>query len=180
MHLGGVQEIQVDVPPHRRHQRGSPPNSEERPLPRRPVLPPQRNQPRICRTTAGTARYPLAGAALPPQIFPRKMAPRASITTEALRPLVSYFLARQHPPNWKTPSNAPWVFSSDSDIGVNLLPDHIVGRGGSVPDLQDAGAGATLFGIMKTANSTSSSTVWRSAAGIRPKRPNSSTSRSPP
>jgi len=40
------------------------------------------------------------------------------------------------------------VLSSDSDIGLDLLPDHIVGRGASVPTL-DASAGTTLFGIME-------------------------------
>ena len=40
------------------------------------------------------------------------------------------------------------VLSSDSDIGLDLLPDHIVGRGSAVPTL-DANSGATLFGIME-------------------------------
>jgi transcriptional regulator with GAF, ATPase, and Fis domain len=40
------------------------------------------------------------------------------------------------------------VLSSDADIGVDLLPDHIVGRGSPGPSL-DAKAGATLFGIVE-------------------------------
>jgi len=73
--------------------------------------------------------------------------PRRRITTEALRPLVSY----PWPGNVRELENTierAVVLSSDSDIGLDLLPDHIVGRGNSLPSL-DANAGATLFGIME-------------------------------
>jgi len=73
--------------------------------------------------------------------------PRRRITTEALRPLVGY----AWPGNVRELENTierAVVLSSDSDIGVDLLPDHIVGRGNSVPAL-GANAGATLFGIME-------------------------------
>src|SRR5450631_3053528 len=73
--------------------------------------------------------------------------PRRRISTEALRPLVSY----SWPGNVRELENTierAVVLSSDSDIGPDLLPDHIVGRGSSVPAL-DANAGATLFGIME-------------------------------
>ena len=40
------------------------------------------------------------------------------------------------------------VLSSEGDIGPDLLPDHIVGRGSAVPAM-DANAGATLFSIME-------------------------------
>src|SRR5664280_710325 len=70
--------------------------------------------------------------------------PPRRITTEALRPLVGY----SWPGNVRELENTierAVVLSSDSDIGVDLLPDHIVGRGTSVPTL-DASTGATLFG----------------------------------
>src|SRR3981189_854657 len=73
--------------------------------------------------------------------------PTRRISTEALRPLVSY----SWPGNVRELENTierAVVLSSDSDIGLDLLPDHIVGRGSSIPTL-DANAGATLFGIME-------------------------------
>ena len=73
--------------------------------------------------------------------------PRRRITTDALRPLMSY--------NWpghvrelENTMERAVVLSSDSDIGVDLLPDHIVGRGSAVP-APDAKAGATLFSIVE-------------------------------
>src|ERR1700681_1631129 len=73
--------------------------------------------------------------------------PRRRISTEALRPLVSY----SWPGNVRELENTierAVVLSSDSDIGLDLLPDHIVGRGSAIPTL-DANSGATLFGIME-------------------------------
>ena len=73
--------------------------------------------------------------------------PSRRITTEALRPLMSY----PWPGNVRELENTierAVVLSSDSDIGTDLLPDHIVGRGNMVPAL-DASAGATLFTIME-------------------------------
>jgi len=40
------------------------------------------------------------------------------------------------------------VLSSEIDIGLDLLPDHIVGRGTPVP-LLDADPGASLFDIVE-------------------------------
>src|SRR5271154_19146 len=73
--------------------------------------------------------------------------PKHRITTEALRPLVSY----SWPGNVRELENTierAVVLSSDTDIGIDLLPDHIVGRGSAVPAL-DANSGATLFNIME-------------------------------
>jgi DNA-binding NtrC family response regulator len=73
--------------------------------------------------------------------------PRRRIATEALRPLVSY----SWPGNVRELENTierAVVLSSDSDIGVDLLPDHIAGRGNAIQAL-DASAGASLFGIME-------------------------------
>ncbi len=72
---------------------------------------------------------------------------RRSIATEALRPLVSY----SWPGNVRELENTierAVVLSSDRDIGIDLLPDHIAGRGNSIPSL-NANAGATLFGIIE-------------------------------
>src|SRR5437667_5432896 len=69
------------------------------------------------------------------------------ISNEALRALVSY----SWPCNVRELENTierAVVLSSDSDIGLDLLPDHIVGRGSAIPTL-DANSGATLFGIME-------------------------------
>ena len=73
--------------------------------------------------------------------------PRRRITTEALRPLVSY----SWPGNVRELENTierAVVLSSDGDIGIDLLPDHVVGRGTSLPGLE-ANAGATLFSIIE-------------------------------
>ena len=73
--------------------------------------------------------------------------PKRRITTEALRPLVSY----SWPGNVRELENVierAVVLSSDIDVGIDLLPDHIVGRGNSVPRL-DADPGASLFEIME-------------------------------
>ena len=69
------------------------------------------------------------------------------MTTEALRPLVGY----SWPGNVRELENTierAVVLSSDTMIGIDLLPDHIVGRGSTVPRLETS-AGATLFGIME-------------------------------
>jgi DNA-binding NtrC family response regulator len=73
--------------------------------------------------------------------------PKRRLTTEALRPLVSY----AWPGNVRELENTierAVVLSSDNDIGPDLLPDHIVGRGTSIPAIE-ASAGATLFGIVE-------------------------------
>src|SRR5260370_15623970 len=72
--------------------------------------------------------------------------PPRRITTQPLRPLLSY----SWPVNVRALENTierAVVLSSDTDIGVDLLPDHIVGRGSSVPTL-DASARATLFPLL--------------------------------
>jgi DNA-binding NtrC family response regulator len=73
--------------------------------------------------------------------------PLRRITTEALRPLVAY----SWPGNVRELENSverAVVLSSDSTVGVDLLPDHIVDRGAALPAL-DASTGATLFSIME-------------------------------
>jgi DNA-binding NtrC family response regulator len=73
--------------------------------------------------------------------------PRRHITTEALRPLVSY----AWPGNVRELENVverSVVLSSTPDIGLDLLPDHVVGRGTPVPRFE-ADPGASLFDIME-------------------------------
>ena len=73
--------------------------------------------------------------------------PRRHMSTEALRPLVSY----SWPGNVRELENTierAVVLSSDATIRPDLLPDHIVGRGSAVPAI-DTSTGATLFGIME-------------------------------
>jgi DNA-binding NtrC family response regulator len=72
---------------------------------------------------------------------------RRHMSTDALRPLVSY----SWPGNVRELENTierAVVLSSDPMIGIDLLPDHVVGRGSTMPQLE-ASAGATLFGIME-------------------------------
>src|SRR6266853_716680 len=61
--------------------------------------------------------------------------PRRRMSTEALRPLVSY----SWPGNVRELENAierGVVLSSGTEIGVDLLPDHIVGRGTTIPMIE--------------------------------------------
>jgi DNA-binding NtrC family response regulator len=73
--------------------------------------------------------------------------PHRRITTEALRPLVSY----AWPGNVRELENVverAVVLSSAPDVGLDLLPDHVVGRGTPVPRFE-ADPGASLFDIME-------------------------------
>ncbi len=73
--------------------------------------------------------------------------PRRRMSTEALRPLVSY----AWPGNVRELENVverSVVLSSSPDIGLDLLPDHVVGRGTPVPRFE-ADPGASLFDIME-------------------------------
>src|SRR5215467_11476851 len=73
--------------------------------------------------------------------------PRRRMTTEALRPLVAY----AWPGNVRELENVmerAVVLSSSPDIGLELLPDHVVGRGTQVPRF-DSDPGASLFSIME-------------------------------
>jgi DNA-binding NtrC family response regulator len=73
--------------------------------------------------------------------------PRRRITTEALRPLLSY----AWPGNVRELENVierAVVLSSDAEIGIDLLPDHIVGRGTAIPAI-DPTSGASLFDILE-------------------------------
>src|SRR5450755_4916775 len=70
------------------------------------------------------------------------------ITPEALRALLTY----SWPGNVRELENTierAVVLSSDPDIGIALLPDHVVGRGSTVPANDANAAGATLFSIME-------------------------------
>jgi len=73
--------------------------------------------------------------------------PRRVISQEALRPLITY----SWPGNVRELENVierAVVLSSEKEIGLNLLPQHIVGRGTPVPSV-DTGLGASLFDIME-------------------------------
>ena len=73
--------------------------------------------------------------------------PRRRITTEALRPMLSY----PWPGNVRELENVierAVVLSSDTEIGIDLMPDHIVGRGTAIPAI-DPGSGASLFDILE-------------------------------
>jgi DNA-binding NtrC family response regulator len=73
--------------------------------------------------------------------------PRRRMTTEALRPLVSY----AWPGNVRELENVverSVVLSSVPEIGIDLLPDHVVGRGTPVPRFE-TDPGASLFAIME-------------------------------
>jgi DNA-binding NtrC family response regulator len=73
--------------------------------------------------------------------------PRRRVTTEALRPLVTY----SWPGNVRELENVierAVVLSSGTEIMPDLLPDHIAGRGTPVP-VVDSDPAASLFDIME-------------------------------
>ena len=73
--------------------------------------------------------------------------PRRRITPEALRPLLTY----SWPGNVRELENVierAVVLSSGNEIGPELLPDHIAGRGAAFPMLEHRGD-ASLFDIME-------------------------------
>jgi len=73
--------------------------------------------------------------------------PQRRVTTEALRPLVTY----SWPGNVRELENVierAVVLSSDAEITTDLLPDHIAGRGTQVP-VMEADPAASLFDIME-------------------------------
>jgi DNA-binding NtrC family response regulator len=73
--------------------------------------------------------------------------PRRRVTTEALRPLVTY----SWPGNVRELENVierAVVLSSGTEITPELLPDHMVGRGTSLP-IMDTDPAASLFDIME-------------------------------
>jgi DNA-binding NtrC family response regulator len=73
--------------------------------------------------------------------------PVRRLSTDALRPLVAY----SWPGNVRELENVverAVVLSSGTEIGVDLLPDHIAGRGATLP-LLDRHGDASLFDIME-------------------------------
>ena len=111
---------------------------------------------------------------------PRRMSVRrCRITPEALRPLLDLLLARQRSRTGKRDRARGGAFVRHRDR-VDLLPDHIAGRG--TPFASRSSTARTLRSSTswKTASAASSSTCWKNAAGTRPKPPSASTFRSPP
>ena len=179
MHLGGVQEIQVDV------RIIAATNVDLRQVVREGKfredlfyrlnvitidLPPLRQRQR---------RHSSAG-----EFFLRKFAKKTSshcarITPEALRPLMNY----AWPGNVRELENVmerAVVLSASVRHHRELLPDHIVGRGTAIPVIEAPCPTLPSLKSWKNASAASSSKCWRSAAGTRPKPPSASTSRSPP
>ncbi len=73
--------------------------------------------------------------------------PRCRVTTEALRPLLTY----SWPGNVRELENVierAVVLSSGTEIAIDLLPDHIAGRGTPVP-VVDSDPASSLFDIME-------------------------------
>src|SRR5579864_1063266 len=73
--------------------------------------------------------------------------PLRRLTAEALRPLVNY----AWPGNVRELENVierAVVLSSSADIGADLLPDNIVGRGSPIPIIENR-ADASLFDVME-------------------------------
>jgi DNA-binding NtrC family response regulator len=73
--------------------------------------------------------------------------PPRRITPEALRPVLNY----SWPGNVRELENVmerAVVLSSSTEIGPDLLPDHVVGRGATVP-LMETRADASLFEVME-------------------------------
>ena len=105
--------------------------------------------------------------------------PVRHITPEALRPLMSY----SWPGNVRELENVierAVVLSSGTEISLDLLPDNLLGRGSAFTPARSARRMRRCLKSWKTSSAASSPTCWRSATGTRPKPPSTSRCRSPP
>jgi DNA-binding NtrC family response regulator len=147
MHLGGVHEIQVDV------RIIAATNVDLRQLVREGKF----REDLFYRLNVITIDLPplrqrKEDIPLLSEFFLRKYAeenqrPPLHLSTEALRPLMNY----SWPGNVRELENVierAVVLSSGSEIGVELLPDHIVGRGAALPFIETR-ADASLFDVME-------------------------------
>ena len=147
MHLGGVQEIQVDV------RIIAATNVDLRQLVREGKF----REDLFYRLNVITIDLPplrqrKEDVPLLIDFFLRKYAEenqqsQRRITPETLRPLLNY----AWPGNVRELENVierAVVLSSREEIGLDLLPDHIIGRGGAIPALE-ARADASLFDVME-------------------------------
>ena len=178
MHLGGIQEMQVDV------RIIAATNIDLRQMVREGrfredlVLPSERNHGRTAAAAPAQGRHPVAGGILPEEIRRRKSRPTPRITPEALRPLMAY----SWPGNVRELENVierAVVLSSGPEISMDLLPDSMMGRGSSLT-LHDRRRTPRYSRSSRTWNAASSPTCWNAATGTRPKPPSASTCRSPP
>ena len=133
---------------HRRHQHRSAPGRARRQVPRRPLLPPQRHHPSICRRCAARredipllVNHFLEFYAKENGLSPRRL------SADALRALIDY----EWPGNVRELENSierGVVLSSGPVIGSELLPGHITGR--SFQDaLLEHNPNASLFDILE-------------------------------
>ena len=100
------------------------------------------------------------------------------LTPEALRPLMAY----SWPGNVRELENVierAVVLSSGTDIGVDLIADHIANRGGSFPMLEHR-TDASCLRSWKNASARSLPACWKNVPGTRLKRPNVSVFLFPP
>jgi DNA-binding NtrC family response regulator len=147
MHLGGVHEIQVDV------RIIAATNVDLRQLVREGKF----REDLFYRLNVITIDLPplrqrKEDIPLLAEFFLRKYAeenqrPAKSISAEALRPLLNY----TWPGNVRELENVverAVVLSAGGDIGAELLPDHIAGRGTSLPFIETR-ADASLFDVME-------------------------------
>ena len=102
MHLGGVQEIQVDVRIIAATNVDLQQAVKDGQVPRRPLLSAERHHHRPAAAAPAPGRYSAAGRFLPPQICERERASGAPDRPEALRVLMDYSTGRATCANWKT------------------------------------------------------------------------------
>src|SRR5436190_1002909 len=88
-------------PRHRRTQLRPPPPHRRRPLPRRPLLPPQRRPHRDAPAPPAPCRYPASRRLFSRQILPCRVPPAQAPRPRCPRPPLRLFLARQRAPTGK-------------------------------------------------------------------------------
>ena len=96
MRLGGVETIKVDVRDHRRHQRRPATRGRGGPLPRGPLLPPERDHDPAAAAAPAQGGHPAARPALRRQVRAGEQQARVeTVTPEALQRADGLRLARQ-------------------------------------------------------------------------------------
>ncbi len=92
MHLGGIHEVQVDVQDHRSHERRSAAASTRRKVPRRLVLPAERDLHRLAAAATAEGRHPAAGGSFPQEVLGGKRT--GSIVALPRKDCVPWWLTR--------------------------------------------------------------------------------------
>ena len=158
--VGGNESIVGRRAPHRRHQPRPRGRRAGGPLPRGPLLPPQRRAHRHAAAPRARQRRPPAREPLPPQASPPTTAARSTASATARAPSWSRTAGPATCASWRTRSSAPWCSARATASRRSTCPSR------SAPVAKGAIRipGATMaeierFAILSTLEATNGSTT---------------------